>query len=120
ATRSRRGVPGDGADRAAALDALERFLHRGRTAGALEHGARPLATGDVENAPGQVLAANVDDDIGAQPVADRQPLVAGAGEDDALGPQRFAELNSEETDRPRTLDEHRLAREITAHEIDRP
>ena len=46
--------------------------------------------------------------------------IAGAGQDHPLGTERLAELDGEEADGSRALDEHGLAGEVAAHEIDRP
>src|SRR6266403_3954058 len=57
---ARARVPGDHADAAAALDVLERFLHRARAAGALEDAVGPPAARDLAHAVAEVLVADVD------------------------------------------------------------
>src|SRR5262249_9915655 len=94
-------VPRHHADAAAALDVLERLLHGGRAAGALEDGVGSLAVGDLAHAIGQVLLPHVDRKVSAQTLTDLQARVAGAGQDDALRAEGLAELHRDEANGPR-------------------
>src|SRR5712671_572773 len=89
-------VPGDDADASPTPDVLERLLHRARPAGALENAVGAPAAGDLPHTIAEVLVANVDGMVGAQLLADRQPRVAGAGEDDPGGAEGLAELDGDE------------------------
>src|SRR6266481_9705188 len=79
-----------------------------------------ISTGPAYHAPSEALLADVDDEVGPESPADLQALGTGAGENHPLGPERFAELDREQADGARALDEHGLAGEVAPHEIDRP
>src|SRR5947199_4432752 len=113
-------VPGHDANATAALDVLERLLHGGRATSALEDGVCPFPARDLANAIGQILRSYIDREVRAKALADLQARVAGAAEDDSFRSERLAELNRSKPDRPRPEDQHRLASDITADEIDRP
>src|SRR5438093_3797545 len=113
-------VPGHDADAPAALHVLERLLHRCGSAGALEHAVGPAPARDLADPLAQLLPADVDREVRAELAADGQPRLAGPGEDDAGGAERLAELHGDEADRARALDQHRLARDVAAHEVDGP
>src|SRR5436309_8959949 len=116
----RAAVPRDHADAPAALDVLERLLHRGGPARALQHRVGAVPTRDLAHALREAFIADVDREVGAQALPDREPRLAGAGEDDARGAEGLAELDGDEPDRARALHEDRLARHITAHQVDGP
>src|SRR5207245_4694958 len=91
-------VPGDHADAPAPLDVLERLLHRGGPPGALEHAIGAAPARDLAHALDEALRADVDREVRPQPLADREPRVAGAGEVVASSAESLAELNGGEPD----------------------
>src|SRR6266508_3954359 len=113
-------VPGDHPDAPTALHVLERLLHRGGSAGALEHAIGAAAARDLAHALGEVFLADVDREVRAQPLADREPRVASARENDARCAKGLAKLDGDEPDGARALDEHRLARDVSTHQVDGP
>src|SRR5439155_2219604 len=72
------------------------------------------------NAVGPILRPYIDREGRAKAVGALPARVAGAAEDDPFRSERLAELNRSKPDRPRPEDQHRLASDITADEIDRP
>src|SRR5438445_6861833 len=84
-------IPGDYADAAPPLDVLERFLHRAGPTGAFEDTIGAPAARDLAHAIAEVLVADVDRVVVAQLLTDRQPRVAGAGEDDPRRAERLDE-----------------------------
>src|SRR5215470_11774134 len=114
---NRSAIPGDHADPAAALDALEGFLHRRRPTGALQHRIGALAPGDLAHALHELLPMNVDDEVGPEAEADLKSFVPGAAQDYAFRAEGLAELHSHEADGAGPLDEEGLPGDIASHEI---
>jgi hypothetical protein len=62
----------------------------------------------------------LDREVRAMLFADFQARIPGTAENDPFRTERLAELHRDETNRPRPEDQHRLAGNVTAHEIDGP
>src|SRR6266436_5911508 len=113
-------VPGHDSDAPAALDVLERILHGPRAARALEDGVGAFAARDLAHARPQLFPPHVDHDVGAEPTADLETLVTRAAQNHPLGAQGLAELHRHETDGSRPEDQHGLAGDVAAHEVEGP
>src|SRR5229473_8533173 len=102
---------GGEADLAAAIDHADRLVHGIGRARAFEDVVDALAAVERLHRRHHVrLLADVDDVVGAELAPDREPVVAGAGENDGIGAHRLGDRDAKQPDRTRTGDDDALAR----------
>src|SRR3954468_13197859 len=97
------------ADLAAAVQHLGGLVDRVRRPRALQHEVDALAPGQLTHRFDGVLVADVDHVVCAEALADLEPVVARAGQDDGLGAERLGNRRAEEPDRARAAHDDRVA-----------
>src|SRR6202453_4392410 len=116
--RHRLGWEGGEANPPAAIGHSARLIHRVGSARAFQHVLHALPAGDPLNRCHGVLAADVDDLVGAEPPPHLQPLVPRSGQNDRLCPQSFGDGDAHQTDRSRTDDHDALSGDDPAHYVE--
>src|SRR5215472_4744606 len=94
---------------AAAIDHIDRLVHRVRRAGAFDDIIDAFTAVEPLDRLDDIFIADIDNVIGAELAADLQPIVARAGEDDRLRAQGLRHRYTKKTDRSGTGDDNALA-----------
>src|SRR6516225_1055626 len=116
--RHRIGGEGRKTDPPAAIDHPCSLVERVRRAGTFEHVLDTLAAGDPLDSFDRVFLVDIDDRVGAEPFADREPALARAGQDHRLRTQRLGDAYPHQTDRSRSGNDDPFAGDNAAHYVE--